>query len=161
MHMASSAWGFAWQAQHRLAGAACSAPANPQSCILRHIAMGCAQGPSERSCELVVGLWGGFGGVCPRVKLCCSHRGGDCSGESWHDLQECSLQGGEYPAGPIFTWPGVLQVQVRGSSPSSTRCCAGGRWQHLSALYAPAHPIPRAADSVASQPHSCQRLLDS
>lgn len=47
-------------------------------------------------------------GVCPRAKPCCPCRGGGSAGESWHHLQERSLQGGEYPASPYPASPHAL-----------------------------------------------------
>lgn len=79
-------------------------PANPQSCVSEAYCNGLCSGAVRAKlgswqwgCR--EGLGAGVGSTCPRMKLCCSCRGGSCPGESWHHLQECSLQGGEYLAG--------------------------------------------------------------
>lgn len=95
-------------------------PANPPNCV----SVACCNGLCSGAVCPKLGSWqwgcgeglgAGTGGVCPCMKLCCSHRGGSCPGESWHHLQERSLQGGEYPVGSHLrtvcaAWPEASQV---------------------------------------------------
>lgn len=103
-------------------------PANPQSCVSEAYCNGLCSGAVRAKlggwqwgCR--EGLGAGVGSTCPRMKLCCSCRGGSCPGESWHHLQERSLQGSEYLAGSHLcmvcaAWLGASQVQCGGLSRS-------------------------------------------
>lgn len=103
------------QVQHRVfhgrlsAVSECCVFSHLQNCILEaHWDGLCSAG------ELAEGwgrIWGQAWQCFSWVKLCCSRRRGGCPGESWHHVQERSLQGGEYLAGsPLCPacalWPG-------------------------------------------------------
>lgn len=87
----------------------------------------------------------------PRVKLCCSRRGGSCPGESWHHLQEHSLQGGEYPARSHLcticsVGPGALQDWHEGLCPSCHQA-----WDRVLVGWEVAVPV-RSVCSCSSPP---------